>query len=148
MLRLELTLDVARRTAKAVEDYPHSKTLTRLPSPSRLFALCHHLAIRTGHCYSLPGHIVVAPVALRRCLQWQIGAQQIPALRAVRPCPFAGAKRPLQRTTRSAIPYRRRAMLAASSAANGGTMLAGAFRGGSKTQDFAATFSYEAGLIG
>jgi len=35
MLRLELTPDVARRTAKAVEDYPHSKTLTRLPSPSR-----------------------------------------------------------------------------------------------------------------
>jgi len=53
MLRLELTPDVARHTAKAVEDYPHSKTLTRLPSPSRCFALCHHLAIRTGHCYSL-----------------------------------------------------------------------------------------------
>jgi len=53
LLRLELTPDVARRTAKAVEDYPHSKTLTRLPSPSRFFALCHHLAIRTGHCYSL-----------------------------------------------------------------------------------------------
>jgi len=50
-----LTPDVARRTAKAVEDYPHSKTLTRLPSPSRLFALCHRLAIRNGHCYSLLG---------------------------------------------------------------------------------------------
>jgi len=55
MLPLELTPDVARRTAKAVEDYPHSKTLTRLPSPSRSFALCHRLAIRTGHCYSLLG---------------------------------------------------------------------------------------------
>jgi len=55
MLRLELTPDVARRTAKAVEDYPHSKTLTRPPSPSRFFELCHHLAIRTGHCYSLLG---------------------------------------------------------------------------------------------
>jgi len=55
LLRLELTPDVARRTAKAVEDYLHSKTLTRLPSPSRFFALCHHLAIRTGHCYSLLG---------------------------------------------------------------------------------------------
>jgi len=53
MLPLELTPDVARRTAKAVEDYPHSKTLTRLPSPSRLFALCHRPAIRTDHCYSL-----------------------------------------------------------------------------------------------
>jgi len=64
LLRLELTPDVARRTAKAVEDYPHSKTLARLPSPSRFFALCHRLAIRTGHCYSVLGYIVVAPLAL------------------------------------------------------------------------------------
>jgi len=65
MLRLELTPDVARRTAKAVEDYPHSKTLTRLPSLSRFFALCHHLAIRTGHWYSLLGWYGAGPLALK-----------------------------------------------------------------------------------
>jgi len=66
MLRLELTPEVARHTAKAVEDYPHSKTLTRLPSPSLFFALCHHLAIRTGHCYSLPGR---RPTAIKLSLE-------------------------------------------------------------------------------
>jgi len=38
VLRLEWMPDVARRTAKAVEDYPHSKTLARLPNPFRFFA--------------------------------------------------------------------------------------------------------------